>query len=168
MGTEYYFLYICLSILGLFTLSLIINTCISGSKYFKTFQFLMSSMTYSKEANDLIALTLDKMEAELLVAKLSPTESTIQFYAVDKADDDGETPIYHRTLEADVEIWIESKYYAYGYVQRIGGQTRSEFRLKRPSIKTFYRILKLEERLRKPTETNTAPPKSKKNVVELV
>lgn len=177
MGVEYYFLFGCLSVLVLITVGLIINTCISGSKYFRSFQFLMSAMSYNKEADTAINLLLDKTEAGILIAKLSPSDDTIMFvnpndeettlvanqYRTSHAD-----PRYVKVLNSEGEIWIGSKYYAYGYIHRYYGQRKDEFYKKRPSLNTFKRILKLEHELKKPSSENAAPNQVHKRDSDIV
>lgn len=165
MNPELYFLVFCVAVLVLFTLSLVFNVMISGSKFMKTYQFLMGTLSYSKEVDSIISRLLDKTDAELLVAKLN--DNTIQFFPVDSTESDEDTP-YSRTLKAEAEIFIGSKYYSYGYIHRHFGEAKSSEYKKRPSISTFRKILKLEEKLRGEKSTNKAPEVTKnKGSVEL-
>ncbi len=167
MSVEYWFLFVCIGTLALITIGLIFNTMISGSKYFKTFQLLMSAMPYSADAEKTISLILDKFDANLLVAKISACDTNISFYSVD-TDLDGIDTQYPNPVVA--EIFIGSKYYAYGYVRKYYSEAKAELTKKRPSIKTLKRIIALEKSLRGQTSVNEPPSviKSKKsNVVEL-
>lgn len=179
MGIEYIFLFICVGFLVLLTAGLTFNTCISGSKYFKTFQLLMSSMPYSKEADETIRLILDKMDAELLVAKLSPSDESIIF--CDATEPEKTVSVlnpdryssydnrYIRVLASEAEIWIGSKYHNYGYIHRYNGERKTEFFKKRPRISTVKRIIALEEKLRSTPKSNTPPKTNSSNgTVELI
>lgn len=185
MSVEYLFLFFCIGILVLVTLALTFNTLIMGKSYFKSFQFVMSAMPYSKDANEIINQLFAKVEAGLLTAVISPSGSTIQFFENDpgmqsevvtcKMENDVGGTYYKahvvRTMKAEAEIWIDTKYYFYGYIHRYYGEQKSELYKKRPSVRTFRRIVKLEAQLRGAPSDNKAPPSSpsreETNVVEL-
>ncbi|BEH88059.1 hypothetical protein [Klebsiella phage phiKp_21] len=163
MNPELYFLLICVSVLVLFTLGLIFNVCISGSKWFKTYQYIMGTLTYSKEADTLCTRLLDKMDAGLLIAVL--TNGTIKLFNAEDIKQTDEQSNYMHTLAAEAEIFIDCKYYSYGYIHRHFGQSKAELYKKRPSIKTFKRIVKLEEKLRGVVSENKKPETDEKNSV---
>ncbi|EPE1232544.1 hypothetical protein ACRYKS_19960 [Escherichia coli] len=167
MSVEYWFLFICLGTLVLITLGLIFNTVISGSNYFKSFQLLMSAMQYSDEAEETTTLILNKLEANLLVAKISSCNTNIVFYASPVDLDGAEMS----NQPAVAEIFIGSKYYAYGYIRKYYTEAKAELTKKRPSIKTLKRIIALEKKLRGDVTKNDSPTvvntKKKNNVVEL-
>lgn len=167
MSIEYWFLFVCIGTLALITIGLIFNTMITGSKYFKTFQLLMSAMPYSAEAEKTISLILDKFDANLLVAKISDCNTNMVFYST--VDESG-TKYDKCTSPIVAEIFIGSKYYAYGYVRKYYSEAKAELTKKRPSVKTLKRIIALENKLRGEINTNEPPSviKSKNNsVVEL-
>lgn len=165
MNPELYFLVFCVSVLVLFTLGLVLNVCISGSKLFKTYQFLMGTLTYSKDVDIICSRLLDKMEAGLLVANLS--DNTIQFFNAEDIEMKDEQTPYSYTLTAEAEIFIGSKYFSYGYIHRHFGEAKSSQYKKRPSLSTFKRIVKLEEKLRGDSSPNKAPKVNKDSVLEL-
>lgn len=157
MGIEYMFLFFCLGTLAVITSGLVLNTLISGSKYFVTFQLLMSATQYNKTSEETISLLLEKVSANLVVASLSSTESRIEFMDIN-------------TNEVVAEIFIGNKYYFYGTLQKYYGKTMTELSRKRPTIKTLKRIIKLEKQLLGDRTENKEPPvqnNKKKNVVEL-
>lgn len=164
MSIEYWFLFVCIGTLALITIGLIFNTMITGSKYFKTFQLLMSAMPYSAEAEKTISLILDKFDANLLVAKISDCNTNMVFYST--VDESGAK--YDKSTSPIVaEIFIGSKYYAYGYVRKYYSEAKAELTKKRPSVKTLKRIIALENKLRGEINTNEPPSviKSKNNIV---
>lgn len=185
MSIEYVFLFCCIGLLVLVTLALTFNTLIMGKSCFKTFQFIMSSMPFSKEADDIINQLFAKVEAGLLTANISSSGSTIQFFenepeaqtevvttrVVDELSGTYFKAQIQRTMKAEAEIWIDTKYYGYGYIHRYYGEQKSELYKKRPSVSTFKRIVKFENQLRGAPTVNDAPPSSterkEKNVVEL-
>lgn len=171
MSVEYWFLFLCLGTLVTITAGLIFNTVISGSKYFKGFQLRMSAMQYSSDAEKTISLLLDKLEANLLVAKISACDTNILFYTPETNLEDMDTSYASFTNSAVAEIFIGSKYYAYGYIRKYYSEAKAELTKKRPSIKTLKRIIALENKLRGTVVQNDSPSvvkgKKKSNVVEL-
>lgn len=156
MGAEYYFLFVCVGGLILLAGSLAFSTAIMGKSYCKSFQFMWSSLTYSAEADEKINMLLSKMSANMIVAKLDSRGNNIVFKS-----HDGDT---------EGEINIEQKYYRYGYLTEYGGTSRGDYIKKRPKLKTFKKIVALEEALRGASNDNQAPPTAKKDdrVVELI
>lgn len=170
MSVEYWFLFLCLGTLVLITLGLIFNTVISGTKYFKGFQLRMSAMQYSEEAENAITLILNKLDANLLVARISECDTNIVFYPLEtNIEEMSASERYYTPCVA--EIFIGSKYYAYGYIRKYYSEAKAELTKKRPSIKTLKRVIALENKLRGEVYKNESPSivksKAKSNIVEL-
>lgn len=151
MGIEYIFLLVCAGGLLLFALALGFNTAIMGKSYCKGFQFMWSSVPKSKEADEKIKFLLNKMDANLIRASFDSGRNTIQFHELD-ADPKRDEP--------EAEIWVGNKYFSYGWLYSYGGSRNGSFIKKRPSRKSFKRILALEEKLTGSTTTNAPPSKS--------
>ena len=151
MGIEYIFLLVCAGGLILFALALGFNTAIMGKSYCKGFQFMWSSIPKSKEADDKIRFILNKLDANLIRATFDQGKNTIGFYELDANPNRD---------EADAEIWIGNKYYSYGWLYSYGGTRSGSYIKKRPSRKTFKRILELEAKLTGATVHNEPPTKS--------
>lgn len=125
-------LYCILAFLCMFTLYMLIVTSVMGTKWLKTSQYLMSSLTYSKEATLKINLLIHKYEAGLLKAELK--KQVIEF----------------TELEGDVlagKIYIKGKYCSYGMLCSYGSMGSTKWLSNKPDLKTFKRIVKLEKKL---------------------
>lgn len=134
------FLTICIGALLLFLLSLIVSTCIMDTRLFMTYQFLLSSLKYSKEVDTKINFILAKHEADLLIATIR--NNCIEFH-------EKETSKFYAS------IWIGNKYYTYGYLwKHADGYCNTK---RRPAVSTFKKIVHLEDTLsgkitKKPSE----------------
>ncbi len=139
MGTI--ILYCVLGSLGLFILYMLVITSSLGTERFKVPQFLMSSLTYSEEATTKLNLLMDKYEAGLL--NIRRTDKTLIFTDAETGQKAG-------------EIWIQNKYYSYGNLHRYGANDDKQWSCNKPNIKTFKRIIKLEQTLEKTAQEQSA------------
>ncbi len=135
-----------------FALYMITVTASFGTDHLKVAQFLMSSLTYSKEATKKINLLLDKTEAEILTAALE--EKYIVFRNSSTGEHDG-------------SIWVGNKYYAYGILARYGSLGGNDWASNRPDIATFKRLVQLENVLRG-THDSTPETKQEDRATEVV
>lgn len=154
MGTL--ILYILLGALCLFIVYMLVVTSSMGTERFKVPQFLMSSLTYSEEATTKLNLLIDKYEAGLL--KIRRTEKTLVFTDAETGNKAG-------------EIWIGNKYYSYANLHRYGATDDKQWSCNKCDIKTFKRVIKLEQTLDKSEQEQTAavaPAKPAKSGEEVV
>jgi hypothetical protein len=126
----------CLVLIGLFGLMLIVSTACMGSNVFISLQVLMGSLKYSKEVDDKIQLELGKIDAGM--CDVSVDEHTIGLYV--KTDKD----VDFRYRTPYMEIWVENKFYSYGNIYRMNGQSSYDFKSKRPSIAVIKQLLELQ------------------------
>ena len=127
-----YILYGVAACLVVFVVYMLIVTSAMGTNRLKVAQFLMSSMTYNEEADTKINLLLDKHEAGLL--DVQRLEKSLSF--TDK-----------ETGKKAGEIWTGNKYYAYANLAKYGASNSNEWSCYKPKIKTFKRVVKLEQSL---------------------
>lgn len=149
-------LYILLGALALFIMYMLVVTSSMGTNRLKVPQFLMSSLTYSEEATTKLNLLIDKYEAGLLTIR--KTERQLVFTDASTGQKAG-------------EIWIGSKYFAYGNLHRYGANDDNQWSCNKPNIKTFKRIVKLEQTLDNTAQEQkaaTAPAEPAKTGEEVV
>lgn len=137
-------LYGVLIFLAIVMIYMFIVTACMGTEKLKTAQYFMSSLTYSEEATTKLNLLIDKYEADLLTADLQKT--VISF--TDK-----------NTSQPAGQIWIANKYYTYGQLHKYGVEQNTNWQCKKPNLKTFNRIIKLEKSL----QPNNTQDKEKQN-----
>lgn len=150
MGTI--ILYCVFGALAVFIIYMLVVTNAMGTERLKVPQFLMSSLTYSEEATTKINLLIDKYEAGLL--SVTKNDKTLEF-----KDESGNF--------AGV-IWIANKYYSYGNLHRYGSTNNNQWACNKPDIKTFKRIVKLEQTLDKPSQASAASAKPKTKGEEVI
>lgn len=124
--------------LFLFAAYMFIVTASMGTRRLKTSQYYMSSLKYSKEASTKTNLLIDKYEAQILDAVATDKEI-----------------IFTEDGQEVGSIWTNNKYYSYGNLQRYGASKSKEFQCTKPDVKTFHRIIKLEDELKAKAELNT-------------
>lgn len=153
MGT--FILYGVFCVLGLFIFYMLLVTSSLGTERLKVPQFLMSSLTYSEEATTKLNLLMDKYEAGIL--NIKRTDKTLFFTDAETGQKAG-------------EIWIHNKYYSYGILHRYGAQDDKQWSCNKPDIKTFKRIMKLEQSLEKTEkeQTSSSPKKTDKSGEKVV
>lgn len=125
-------------------------------------QVIMGSLKYDKEVNDKLDLELGKVEAGMYHVLVG--EHTISLYAKEKYPDVEEIKRY--SSKPELEIWIENKFYSYGNIYRLNGQSHHYLQNKRPSVKLIKQINQLEKTKGKST-TKIKKDKSKANKVVL-
>lgn len=156
------FITICASIVGIFAFLLIVSTICMGKPVLMSLQVLMGSLKYSKEVNDKIDLELGKVDAGFYHVVVE--EHTICLYSKEKYPDLDAIARY--SDKPELEIWIENKFYSYGNIYRLNGQSPRELQNKRPSIKLMKQIYQLEKTKGEST-TKVKKEKSKTETVVL-
>lgn len=158
-----YFMIACLVVVALFGLSLIVCTVCMGTELFIGLQVLMGSLSYSKEVDDKLQLELAKIDAGLCDVEV--TQHRISLYNKLEPDETPNTSrgeFYYR--ESYISIWVENKFYSYGYICDTNGVTRSNYSGKRPSVAVIKRILQLQksggDRTTKKTKVNKEEEKT--------
>jgi hypothetical protein len=145
-----YILYGVASALACFVIYMLVVTAAMGTNRLKVAQFLMSSMIYNEEADTKINLLIDKLEAGLLT--VDRLEKSLSFNDKETGKKAG-------------EIWTGNKYYAYANLAKYGANNSNEWSCFKPKIKTFKRVVKLEQSLETTstdvTAATTAPAKRK-------
>lgn len=130
MPIELIFLSVCVGGLIIFLLSLIVSTMIMDTRLFMNYQYLLSSLKFSKETDERLNFILSKYDAGLLTAKLN--NNCIEF------NENG-------TYNSYAKIWVGNKYYSYGFIHSLNGY--SEHSKTRGKLSTFKKIVQLEDTL---------------------
>lgn len=135
------FIIICSVLVFGFAISLFISTMVMGKPIFITLQVLMGSLRYSKEVSEKLDMELGKVEADLYHVVVG--EHKIGLYSKEKYPD---AKNIGYTSNAELEIWIENKFYSYGNIYRLsGGEAPLSMKSKRPSVKIIKQIYHLEK-----------------------
>lgn len=146
MPIELIFLSLCVGGLVIFLLSLIVSTLIMDTRLFMSYQYLLSSLKYSKEADERINFILSKHEAGLITAKLH--SNYIHFTDVESNN-------------TYAKIWVGNKYYSYGYIYEFSGT--NVHTKNRGKLSTFKKIVQLEDTLSGKITPKETPKKESKN-----
>lgn len=131
-------------VFGSLTFIMLFMVSIIGTKYFKTAQFMLSSLSYDKDMDSKVTMLIERIRGNLAYAELN----------------DGEIVVYETSSNRRLGvISIKAKYHHYGHLKYYGDRSCTPAKT---SIRTFKRVVALEAYLESKTENSETAEVSKK------